>query len=220
MPAASPSSTSHNVWLRLVGVLWLCPPTTGSILGSGERVAGMGWRCRDSPIPPGRESSPKKLLPTGWRDRESSETRAGVQSYRPKTFQNHWKRNTSQILFRRLSCTDIPSRGRISSCKRNRHCHWCEGLCVKNKNTVLSKTEKGSWVRSVNPCQWQTWSATWRRRCCNRTVEGWAGVSRHVTGMTSHGSRAGAAEPAAGQSLECHLHELQSNLLAHPSGKR
>jgi len=52
----------------------------------------------------------------------------------------------------------------------------------------LSKKEKGSWVSSVNPCQWQTWSATRWRCCCNRTVEGWAAVSRHVMGMTSRGS--------------------------------
>lgn len=45
---------------------------------------------------------------------------------------------------------------------------------------------------------------------------GFPGMSQ----MTSLAPGAGAAEPAAGQSLECHLHELQRNLLAHPSGKR
>lgn len=90
------------------------------------------------------------------------------------------------------------TRCRIPSCpllgqnpilqKKNPQCYWCEGLCVKNKNTVLSKSEQGSRERSMNPCQWQTGSATWRRCCWNWTVEGWAEVSRHVTRMTSRSS--------------------------------
>lgn len=44
------------------------------------------------------------------------------------------------------------------------------------------------------------------------TAGGRAELCRHVTGMTSHGCGAGAAKPAGGQSLECHLHERQSRL--------
>lgn len=56
------SSTSHNVWLQLVGALWLCSPSR-SILGSGDQVAGVGQSCRDSPTPPGRQRPPKNSFP-------------------------------------------------------------------------------------------------------------------------------------------------------------
>lgn len=198
---------SHNVWLQLVGALWLCPPTR-SVLGSSNRVAGVGQSCRDSPTPPGRQRSPKNCFPQSDVKEKAQRPELVSRATGPRPFKITEKEINFKFmfrwLFRWLSCRAPllahvcafgvwspanPSCGGMPSCKRNPHCHWCEGLCVKNKNTVLSKKEKGSRVRSVNPCLWQTWSATWRRCCCNRTVEGWAGVSRHVTGMTSCGSR-------------------------------
>lgn len=138
---------SHTVWLHCGSNLAVSPHW--SILGS----KGLGG----SPIPSGKAELSQNLLPK--QECERAETRGSVQSNQPRTFPKHWKPNTFGMLLRWLSrtapvlashvCTcgvwspATPSSGSIPSCQRNPYHCRCEGLCVKNKTTVLSKNREG-----------------------------------------------------------------------------
>lgn len=195
----------------------------------GAKLLGQPHTSRQAELSP-------KLLPTEWWGRESAETRGGVQSYRPKTFQNHWKINTFQMLFRRLSCTTpllahactfgvwspaIPSYAESNLAKETITTTTdVKDSALKIKIQSSAKKRRvpgwGAWTRASGRLEVQhdgDAAVTGQLR----DELGFPGMSRGWH-PTAPGAR--ATEPAAGQSLECHLRELQSNLLAHPLGKR
>lgn len=163
----------------------------------------------------GRESS--RVSCNVWKSTlESSGTKAGSRAFSPGPFQVSVKYT--------YLCHTAPTWPLLMA-----ESHRAEEPTTNNTDAKVSALKiktRALAERGMVP-GWAEWALPLTALECSMTemlldptAGGRAELCRHVTGMTSHGCKAGAAKPAGGQSLECHLHERRSRLLAHPSGQR
>jgi len=193
---------------------WPCKwPQLGASLGESalpQHTAQLWLPCNHGEV----ESPPKQAAMS--EALESAGTKAGSRAFSPRPFQI-----TAKYTY---LCLIAPAEPRPMA-----ESHCAEEPTTTNTDAKVSalkiKTRASAERRRVPG--WGAWALPLTAPECSMmemlldpTAGGRAELCRHVTGMTSHGCGAGAAKPAGGQSLECHLHERQSRLLAHPSGQR